>query len=876
MVSTILLLFCVLAGSSGQSGPTVWSTSSLARITPTSAAGTGRQVTLWSARNEYESFQIIVRAGSGNLTNVNITVSDLSGPDGRVIPKSAFTLYREHYVYISKPSPDLGGLNRPGPAGWYPDGLIPFAGVIKEPAPALKAVPSAVANGQNQGFWVDLLTPADAAPGQYWGSYVVSSDQGSVTGEILLTVWNFTLPLKPTLKTAFSFKNGNPGTLEATKELLRHRLSPTAETLADQRLLIDQYGLGSNNLGFWSNASYASGNCTMSPAPTVTAIQQRIAQQQPDLFLYNYTADEIGVCPSNTFDSLRQWARALHAAGARNLVTTPPRPELLDDGSGTGRSAVDIWVVANFQYTESPAGIIDVQAKGDEVWSSNALMADSYSPKWLVDFAPINFRIQPGFISQSLGISGLLYWQVDRWSSDPWNNISNTGAFSSNNYPGEGVLLYPGAQAGIPNGGAAPSIRLKLLRDGVEDFEYVHMLRTQGFGEWSRPIVQRVGPDFVNWNHDPAVLETARRELGDQLSAIHSSPVPIIPPPPEPSWSSGVVVGASDSYTDDATRNYRVVVPANASGYSGGRIRITIKASPAKAGVLGNCYIGEMTSAGVFSKAPTAVTWDGGAAGTTVAAGSSKVSDEIAFQFDKTRRYGIHFYATRRNFALQSPSVNGWGLYKSNTDSPSTAQVLAPPDVFVSVTFGLTKLEVLPELSAAIPVPAPSPAPTPSVNWNQGLELNLVDSYSDDATRNYRVVLPANASNHSGSRIRITVQASPAKAGVIGDVYVGEMSTGGVFNHPPVKITWNGGANGATVAAGARLTSDEIAFAFDKSKRYGISFYTPRRNFVLQSPAYAGWGLYKANVNGLTTGQILNPPGVYVPVTYAITKLETY
>ena len=54
-------------------------------------------------------------------------------------------------------------------------------------------------------------------------------------------------------------------------------------------------------------------------------------------------------------------------------------------------------------------------AKGDSLWSYNTLVQDPYSPKWEIDFDPINFRIQPGFISQSLGPTGMLYWRGGRF-----------------------------------------------------------------------------------------------------------------------------------------------------------------------------------------------------------------------------------------------------------------------------------------------------------------------------------------------------------------------------------------------------------------------------------------------------------------------------
>ena len=68
------------------------------------------------------------------------------------------------------------------------------------------------------------------------------------------------------------------------------------------------------------------------------------------------------------------------------------------------------------------------------------------------------------------------YWKVDRWNPDPWDDVNNTGAFApGHNYPGEGMLVYPGPDAGLV--GAAPSMRLKWLRDGVDDYDYVQLLR---------------------------------------------------------------------------------------------------------------------------------------------------------------------------------------------------------------------------------------------------------------------------------------------------------------------------------------------------------------------------------------------------------------
>jgi hypothetical protein len=172
-------------------------------------------------------------------------------------------------------------------------------------------------------------------------------------------------------------------------------------------------------------------------------------------------------------------------------------------------------------YNNSKSEVDRVLKKGDSVWSYNTLVQDAYSPKWEIDFDPVDFRIQPGFIDQSLNLTGLLYWRIDRWTSDPWNNVNNTGEFSSANYPGEGMLVYPGQQVGVP--GVVASMRLKWLRDGVEDYEYIEMLKNLGKGDLAMQIARSVGPDWTHWTRDASAIESARQQLGEAINQIVNS-----------------------------------------------------------------------------------------------------------------------------------------------------------------------------------------------------------------------------------------------------------------------------------------------------------------------------------------------------------------
>ncbi|HZP84420.1 MAG TPA: glycoside hydrolase domain-containing protein [Chthonomonadaceae bacterium] len=502
-----------MAAEAAKSEPIVWTVSGMERVGRRDAPDHSRRIELFAARGEYEPFQIVVRAPEGGLTDVRCAVSDLRGPGGSVLPKENLTLYREHYIEVKQSSPTWkGGAARPLPPGWYPDALIPFVDPAtgKPPQAArFQAVPFTLDAGTNQPLWVDVFVPRDARPGAYHGTFTVTSGQGQATGDIVLNVWNFELPLKPSLDSSFGM--GRDKSLAAIELLLRHKIMPTQVPPSAARRLIDTLGLTSVNTGFWSGAYYGHG--TMKPAPSVQELKEAAARYPADLLIYNYTADEIVEFPQ-LYPQVKQWARALHQAGIKNLIPMAPVPELFDDGTGTGRSAVDIWVLQPNYYKASPENVAAAMKKGDQVWTYTALVQDADSPKWEIDFAPIHYRIMQGFINQSMGFTGLLYWTVDHWNRDPWTDPDYHESGASH-FPGEGQLVYPGADAGVQ--GTVPSLRLKWIREGVEDYEYIALLQKRGKGDWALEVSRSVGRDFSHWTQDPQALEAARRKLGVAL-----------------------------------------------------------------------------------------------------------------------------------------------------------------------------------------------------------------------------------------------------------------------------------------------------------------------------------------------------------------------
>lgn len=118
------------------------------------------------ARNERESFQVLVTPRGGrDLVIGDISLSDLRGPDGAVIPAAAAAVHEVGYIN-----------------GEYPDVLFPAGRSAGTPA------------GENYNLWVTVYAPEDIPAGRYTGalSLAVNGHEAAVPVEV--TAWDFTLP----------------------------------------------------------------------------------------------------------------------------------------------------------------------------------------------------------------------------------------------------------------------------------------------------------------------------------------------------------------------------------------------------------------------------------------------------------------------------------------------------------------------------------------------------------------------------------------------------------------------------------------------------------------------------------------------------------
>jgi len=535
-------------------------------------------VEIKAARNEVESFQIVVTAPKENISVVEVEISDLVGQAGSKIAKENIRLFREEYVRVrmSSPRAEL-------PPGLYPDPLVPFINPdTNEPIEPLNqsrarwgepvktagydmyALPFDVFKGQNQALWVDVHVPKDVPAGTYSGVLTVRV-RGGISEQIgvTVTVWDFTLPDGPSHRNHFGgfgnvaryfnvernsdrFKQIEMRYCEA---MAKHRINPPIPYY----LLPEVNGDGSLNIipkrhtalkDFITKlhvtdfeiprARFARlpGSTLRSDYKTVSSENRIKAQQYYREFYkylkdngwekraYVYMLDEPNL--RENYEQVLVLGQLVHGAVPQLKCLVVEQTYLQDLSWPDIDPAVDIWCpLWSFIDRET---INDKLAGGDEVWSYTALVQRSprYHPKYqaVKDFDPPYWHIDrpltvyrvPIWINYQYGIAGLLYWSTVTTVIEPWYNP----AFAHpRHYNGGGFLFYPGVPCGID--GPVASMRVKNLRDGMEDYEYFAILEKLTDKKTVKKLVDTIAPNWWNFSKDPNEFLAAREKIAQQI-----------------------------------------------------------------------------------------------------------------------------------------------------------------------------------------------------------------------------------------------------------------------------------------------------------------------------------------------------------------------
>jgi hypothetical protein len=499
-----------------------WIASSLDRVGKTDTAGTTSSISLSGARGETVDTQIVVQAPSSGLTNVNVSASALTGPGGAAIPASNITLYREYYLSVTGTASYGGGSNPPLGSGTYPEPLIPFNDPETDAplcgsAATLKACNASVSTGQNQPYWIDISVPRGATnspPGTYTGTISITTAQGNATIPVMLTVWNFELPGQPSELSLWTLWPPAAGNTTTTlgQALMRNKVMGWYDLAANASPDTTTFGLNRSGLdGYYFIGIQCNGS--FSSIPSTSQINTAAANFPAGLGLDFYLADELNGCTGD-YTPIKTMAANAHAAN--RSVKTMMTINAVDSNLF---GAIDHWVLLD-SLQQWPA--LPLTGGGD-LWSYTSCNAGfGNAPEWMVDYPPINERIQAGFLNWTQGATGILYYRADGWTAGnaigSWNNVDTTACGGGLGRPGDGIFLYPPAP--IASTESAPGIRLKAIRDGIQDYEYAQILKNVGQVPFLNSVIQPIATSWSNWNHSPSALESARQQLGQLLHQL--------------------------------------------------------------------------------------------------------------------------------------------------------------------------------------------------------------------------------------------------------------------------------------------------------------------------------------------------------------------
>jgi hypothetical protein len=547
----------VVAPAVASAAPTVTVADSLATVRPDQPASGPTSAVISAARNEFESFQVVVAAGDAVSPGVSVSLAQPLTGAGGTIPAANVSIFREEYLNLRRAS-DLEGDTGP-----WPDALIPTVDAYY--GEARNAFPVDVPAGQNRVAWIDVQVPADQPAGLYEGALSVTDAAGfGAQVPIQLTVRDFTLPSTSTLASAFGmdfdlcpaqigkdcFPNEERG-WELKSVYVRAALENRV-TISDSAfqppVRYEREWFRQFILPLLQGGSPQNDKGTMTPVrlpgAQLTAIsvdggkflktwrKEAAAGGFTDRAFF-YACDEPG-------SSRKEWARCKRSAKSvrgwpdlETLVTASIQE--LQRFKATG--VIDIVVpIVNHMNDRPDFGQAYV---GDQRPLYDAFLADPGKRLWLYNACPSHgcaddgastepywagwpsYVIdQPGFEHRAMGVvafaqraTGELYFQTTYSLKRAWRNQFDFGG------NGDGTLFYPGQPKRIGGTQQIPveSIRLKRIRDGREDYEYLSLLAAAGQGDIALSLAQQLVPTPYSTDIPSSTVEAFRTDLATRL-----------------------------------------------------------------------------------------------------------------------------------------------------------------------------------------------------------------------------------------------------------------------------------------------------------------------------------------------------------------------
>lgn len=463
------------------------------------------------ARNEFESFQVCLHPPADMmLGNVKVAAADLVNEKGdNRISKEDIDIYNVLYHHVPIPS------HYEGPTGWWPDALPPFK-------------PFTAEAGKTTPVWITVHARPGLAAGIYRGPLTISASNGGPWELGLeVVVYDFQLPATPALKTDFGFSmealsryalsvNADPDTLARgyLENALAHRvtlreLCQMPRESADYKKSLTRY---EEQLGVLlkSGVSTLYVPSSLLEAPTqLQEVNDFVKRKSLSKMAFTQLAYEPEEPAWNrVLEKMQLWKNTapdipitVSTMGLRPFI--PP--------------ALDIWSLhAQVLDTTYNAAVLQRASEGGEVWwYVNHTPPRPYG-NFFLDFAAMEHRIL-FWQAWALGMRGMQYWNVNYWPANgsPYDSLLDITPVN-----GDGVLIYPDSQ------GPVNSIRWEVIRDGIEDYDYLALFMDRVRALQNKPgndsllkrsaevyNLQDLVPNLVTFSRDPEALLKKRNEI---------------------------------------------------------------------------------------------------------------------------------------------------------------------------------------------------------------------------------------------------------------------------------------------------------------------------------------------------------------------------
>ncbi len=469
------------------------------------------KINVFTAKGEYESYQLIVYNGPDNIKDGKISLTPLIGKFTK-IPVKDMEIWEVAEVILKVPS-KLNPFSMPGDR--LPDPLI-----------HCNTNDIQIKKNDYKAFRVTIHTPRDIPAGLYKGDIKLQFGDREQSFPVELKVWDFTLPVTPNLKTSFSvwdkkgidvYHNAPRGSEKHRKlltlyknTLLKYRITPRDFPYNFDPENLDEYGK-------WLDDQLARGATIVyvpfkNPLPAYLPELQRYLEKKGLLHM------------AHTRSGDEPEPKHFPALIKRTLAwkkMAPKIPNMVAGNNGFNElgDVIDIWCPHTNHYSTIWAE--QQRKKGKKVW-------------WYVCNYP--FWPYANFYTDHKGIEhrallwqtyfykadGLLYWNTVNWRrGNPWK-VTETLRQAN----GDGSLFYPGNDVPLP------SLRLEILRDGVDDYDYLFILdkmlkKNKGKIPGNLYLkaknlldIKALCGDLKNYSRDSEAYLKRRRDIGNMIDTL--------------------------------------------------------------------------------------------------------------------------------------------------------------------------------------------------------------------------------------------------------------------------------------------------------------------------------------------------------------------